>query len=51
MFDDTVDGNGDPMHDIPSFRQDLAAPYGSENGGWPDFRLTRRLSDECGQPN
>ncbi|MEP6705857.1 MAG: hypothetical protein ABJB34_13705, partial [Acidobacteriota bacterium] len=30
MFDDSVDGNGDPMHNTPLFRQDLAAPYGSE---------------------
>ena len=30
MFDDTVDGNGDPMHTTPLFRQDLAAPFGSE---------------------
>lgn len=30
MFDDTVDGNGDPMHNAPLFRQDLAAPFGSE---------------------
>lgn len=30
MFDDSVDGNGDPMHTTPLFRQDLAAPYGSE---------------------
>lgn len=30
MFDDTVDGNGNPMHTTPLFRQDLAAPYGSE---------------------
>ena len=30
MFDDTFDGNGDPMHTTPLFRQDLAAPYGSE---------------------
>ena len=29
MFDDTFDGNGDPMHNSPLFRQDLAAPYGS----------------------
>ncbi len=29
-FDDTVDGNGDPMNITPLFRQDLAAPYGSE---------------------
>ncbi len=29
MFDDTVDGNGNPMHITPFFRQDLAAPYGS----------------------
>lgn len=30
MFDDTFDGNGDPMHNTPQFRQDLAAPFGSE---------------------
>ena len=30
MFDDTFDGNGDPMHNVPLFRQDLAAPFGSE---------------------
>ena len=30
MFDDSFDGNGDPMHIQPFFRQDLAAPYGSE---------------------
>ena len=30
MFDDTPDGNGNPMHNTPLFRQDLAAPYGSE---------------------
>ncbi len=30
MFDDTIDGNGDPMHTTPFFRQDLAAPFGSE---------------------
>ena len=30
MFDDSPDGNGDPMHNTPLFRQDLAAPYGSE---------------------
>lgn len=30
MFDDTVDGNGDPMQIAPLFRQDLAAPFGSD---------------------
>ncbi|MBA3297310.1 MAG: hypothetical protein H0U19_10260 [Acidobacteria bacterium] len=30
MFDDTVDGNGDPMHNAPLFRTDLGAPWGSE---------------------
>lgn len=30
MFDDSPDGNGDPMHITPFFRQDLAAPFGSE---------------------
>jgi hypothetical protein len=29
MFDDTFDGNGDPMQIAPFFRQDLAAPFGS----------------------
>jgi hypothetical protein len=29
MFDDTPDGNGNPVHIQPLFRQDLAAPYGS----------------------
>lgn len=29
MFDDTVDGNGDPMHNSALFRQDLAFPFGS----------------------
>ena len=30
MFDDTFDGNGNPMHNTPLFRQDLAASFGSE---------------------
>jgi len=30
MFDDSLDGNGDPMHNTPLFRTDLAAPWGSE---------------------
>ena len=30
MFDDTFDGNGNPMHNTPMFRADLSAPYGSE---------------------
>jgi len=30
MFDDSFDGNGDPMHNMPLFEQDLAGPYGSE---------------------
>jgi len=29
-FDDTVDGNGDPMHNSALFRTDLAAPWGTE---------------------
>ena len=29
MFDDTFDGNGDPMHNSPLFRTDLAAPWGT----------------------
>lgn len=31
-FDDTVDGNGDPMHNSALFRTDLAAPWGTEGG-------------------
>lgn len=31
MFDDTIDGNGDPMHNMPLFEQDLAFPYGSDS--------------------
>ncbi|MES1188041.1 MAG: hypothetical protein ABUL60_29760 [Myxococcales bacterium] len=30
MFDDAVDGNGAPMHNSILFRQDLAAPFGSD---------------------
>ncbi|MEO6593999.1 MAG: hypothetical protein ABIP94_04530 [Planctomycetota bacterium] len=30
MFDDTLDGNGDPMHNSALFRTDLAAPWGTE---------------------
>ena len=29
MFDDTPDGNGNPVVNSPFFRQDLAAPFGS----------------------
>ncbi len=29
MFDDTPDGNGNPVVNTPFFRQDLAAPFGS----------------------
>lgn len=29
-FDDTPDGNGDPMHNSALFRTDLAAPWGTE---------------------
>lgn len=29
MFDDTVDGNGNPVHNTPMFRADLSAPFGS----------------------
>lgn len=31
-FDDTVDGNGDPMHNSALFRTDLAAPWGTDGG-------------------
>ena len=30
MFDDTFDGNGDPQHNSVLFRQDLAAPFGTD---------------------
>jgi len=30
VFGDCFDGNGDPMHNTPLFRQDLAAPFGSK---------------------
>lgn len=32
MFDDTIDGNGDPMHNPALFRTDLAAPWGTDGG-------------------
>lgn len=31
-FDDTFDGNGNPLHITPLFRTDLAAPWGSDGG-------------------
>lgn len=42
MFDDTPDGNGNPMHVPPLFRQDLAAPYGTsgQNDVLDDFSNT-----------
>ncbi|NML67676.1 c-type cytochrome [Hymenobacter sp. RP-2-7] len=42
MFDDSPDGNGNPVHIAPFFRQDLAAPYGSsgQNGDLNDFNNT-----------
>ena len=42
MFDDSPDGNGNPVHIAPFFRQDLAAPYGSsgQNDKLNDFNNT-----------
>jgi len=42
MFDDSPDGNGNPVHIAPFFRQDLAAPYGSsgQNSDLNDFNNT-----------
>ena len=42
MFDDSPDGNGNPVHIEPFFRQDLAAPYGSsgQNAKLNDFNNT-----------
>ena len=42
MFDDSPDGNGNPVHITPFFRQDLAAPYGSsgQNAKLEDFNNT-----------
>ncbi len=39
MFDDTPDGNGNPVVTTPLFRQDLAAPFGSagEQAGLEGF--------------
>ena len=41
-FDDTPDGNGNSVHIVPFFRQDLAAPYGSsgQNAKLDDFNNT-----------
>ncbi len=41
-FDDSPDGNGNPVHIAPFFRQDLAAPYGSsgQNADLNDFNNT-----------
>ncbi|RZK22289.1 MAG: c-type cytochrome [Hymenobacter sp.] len=41
-FDDSPDGNGNPIHIQPFFRQDLAAPYGSsgQNSDLNDFNNT-----------
>lgn len=41
-FDDTPDGNGNPVHITPLFRQDLAAPYGTsgQNAKLDDFNNT-----------
>lgn len=32
QFDDTGDGNGNPLHISPLFRTDLAAPWGTDGG-------------------
>lgn len=42
MFDDSPDGNGNPVHIAPFFRQDLAAPFGSsgQNDKLNDFNNT-----------
>jgi len=41
-FDDSPDGNGNPVHIAPFFRQDLAAPFGSsgQNDKLDDFNNT-----------
>ena len=41
-FDDSPDGNGNPVHIAPFFRQDLAAPFGSsgQNDKLEDFNNT-----------
>lgn len=41
-FDDTPDGNGNPVHITPVFRQDLAGPFGSsgQNAILDDFDNT-----------
>jgi len=40
-FDETQDGNGNPVKNTPLFRQDLAAPYGSAG----EFRLLDDISN------
>lgn len=40
-FDDTADGNGNPMHITPLFRTDLSAPWGSTG----EFQLLDQFSN------
>ena len=40
-FDETQDGNGNPVKNTPLFRQDLAAPYGSAG----EFRILDDISN------
>ncbi|MBA3513415.1 MAG: hypothetical protein H0T77_03450 [Pyrinomonadaceae bacterium] len=40
-FDETQDGNGNPVKNTPLFRQDLAAPYGTAG----EFRLLDDISN------
>jgi len=40
-FDETSDGNGNPVKNVPLFRQDLAAPYGTSG----EFELFHNISN------
>jgi mono/diheme cytochrome c family protein len=46
-FDETSDGNGNPVKNVPLFRQDLAAPYGSSG----EFELFHNISNSSYSTN
>jgi mono/diheme cytochrome c family protein len=46
-FDETSDGNGNPVKNVPLFRQDLAAPYGTSG----EFELFHNISNSSYSTN
>jgi hypothetical protein len=46
-FDETSDGNGNPVKNVPLFRQDLAAPYGTSG----EFELYHNISNSSYSTN